>query len=103
MEKIPLYFKDGTLFANDYIRIVTGERGSYVELSKDQIIINLKSHFNQSIPLELSNEDFYYYWLEPINRNEKIYWQIKTVKYADYKRDLYYINPILLTEFTRKN
>jgi hypothetical protein len=103
MNKISLYFKDGVLFADDYIRIVHGERGDYVELSKDQIKIDLKSHFNQSIPIELTNESFYYYWLEPINRNEKIYWQIKTVKYADYKRDLYYIHPSLLIEFIHKN
>lgn len=102
MEKIPLYFKDGTLFSDDYIRIVQGGRGDYVEVALNQIKINLKSHFSQKIPKELTNENFFYYWLEPINRNEKIYWQIKQVPYADYKRNLYYINPILLKDFTKK-
>jgi hypothetical protein len=95
-----LYFKDDTLFANSYERVVHGGRGDYVELKKEQIEVELKSHFNQELPDEVDqSEDFYYYWLEPFNRNEKIYWQIKTVGYADYKIGYYYISPDLLKPF----
>jgi len=95
-----LYFKDGTLFAKGYERVVHGGRGDYVELTKEHIILPLKSHFKQSIPIELTNEQFYYYWLEPIGRTEKIYWQCNLVNYADYKRNFYYISPKLLIPFT---
>ena len=44
--------------------------------------------------------DYYYYWLEPIGRYEKVYWQIKTVSYADYKIGFYYISPDYLKPFT---
>jgi len=97
-----LYFKDGVLFANGYERIVHGGRGDYIELTLDQIQISMKSHFNQPVPKVLSNEDFYYYWLEPVGREEKIYWQCNYVGYADYKRNFYYISPELLIPFDNK-
>jgi len=93
----PVYFKDGTFFANDYIRIVHGKRGKYMELLKDQIKIKLKPKYNCELPNNIiGNEPFYYYWLEPENRTEKIYWQARLVNYADYKIGLYYISPNLV-------
>ena len=102
MIKRNLYFKDGTLFANGYERVVHGGRGDYVELTKDQIQVDLKSHFQQELPEELSDEAFFYYWLEPIGREEKVYWQCHLVGYADYKRNYYYISPRLLLPFGNK-
>lgn len=93
----PLYFKDGTLFANSYERSVHGGRGKYIELKKEQIVVELVSKFNQKIPYITGNEDFYYYWLTPKGRTEKIYQQLKTVNYADYKIGFYYISPILIS------
>ena len=101
MEK-NLYFKDGTLFANGFERVVHGGRGDYIELTKEQIKVPLKSHFEQNLPKELSDESFYYYWLEPIGREEKVYWQCNLVGYADYKRNFYYISPTLLLPFGNK-
>lgn len=97
-----LYFKDGTLFANDFERVVHGGRGDYVELTKEQIVVNLISKFNQELPDEVSNEPFFYYWLIPIGRNEKVYWQVHTVDYADYKIGYYYIAPKLLLPFSER-
>ena len=97
-----LYFKDGTLFASGYERVVHGGRGDYVELKREQIKVNLRSHFNQPVPLELTDEEFFYYWLEPIGREEKVYWQCNTVGYADYKRNYYYISPKLLIPFNNE-
>jgi len=96
-----LYFKrDNYLFATGYVRVVHGGRGDYVELRKNQIVVPLQSHFKQDLPKELSEEEeFFYYWLEPIGRDEKIYWQCKQVHYADYKKDFYYISPDLLIPF----
>lgn len=99
MIKRNLYFKDGTLFANGYERVVHGGRGKYVELTKEQIEVSMVSKFNASIPDEITNEPFYYYWLLPIGRQDKIYWQCNTVQYADYKVNYYYICPKLLKKF----
>lgn len=97
-----LYFKDETLFSKGYERVVHGGRGDYVELTKAQIQLDLKSHFKQELPAELSDEEFFYYWLEPVSREEKVYWQVRQVDYADYKRNYYYINPKLLLPFGSK-
>lgn len=94
-----LYFKDGTLFATGYVRVVEGGRGDYVELVKDQIVVPMVSRFNPTIPDEITDEKFYYYWLLPEGRTEKIYWQCNTVGYADYKIGYYYICPKLLKKF----
>lgn len=102
MFKRNLYFKDRVLFANGYERIVYGKRGAYVELTKEQIKVSLKSHFKQEIPEKITTEHFYYYWLEPIDRSEKIYWQCNLVNYADYKINFYYISPKLLIPFENK-
>lgn len=94
-----LYFLDGVLFADDFERVVHGGRGDYVELTKEQIVVRLVSKFDQKLPDEVTNEDFFYYWLVPEGRDEKIYWQVNTVDYADYKKGYYYISPKLLKEF----
>ena len=101
MINISLYFLDGAQFSNGYERVVHGGRGKYVELTKDQILVNFKSKFNVKVPEEINiNESFFYYWLVPEGRTEKIYWQIKTVSYADYKIGFYYISPSILRPFT---
>jgi len=102
MIKRNLYFKDGVLFADGYERVVHGGRGDYVELAREQIQVSLQSHFKQELPLELSDEEFFYYWLEPTEREEKVYWQCNQVHYADYKRNFYYISPKLLMPFDNK-
>jgi len=96
----PLYFLDGVQFANGYERVVHGGRGPYVELKKDNILHELISVFSNKVPDEINiHEPYYYYFLKPYKRQEKIYWQIKTVKYADYKIGMYYISPSLLLPF----
>lgn len=102
MEWYNLYFLDNTLFANDFERVVHGNRGDYIELSKKQIEVNLISKFGQPLPNNIPNELFYYYWLIPEGRDEKIYWQVNTVDYADYKSGYYYISPKLLKPFNEK-
>jgi hypothetical protein len=99
MINVPLYFLDGIQFSVGYKRVVHGGRGAYVELTKDQILVKLKSKFNSVLPEEIDEQPFYYYYLIPEGRTEKIYWQVKTVKYADYKIGYYYISPDLLMSF----
>lgn len=97
-----LYFLDGTLFANDFERVVHGGRGDYVELTEQQIEVNLMSKFNQPLPDQVSNESFFFYWLVPEGREEKVYWQVNLVTYADYKKGYYYISPKLLKPFNEE-
>lgn len=92
-----LFFLDGVLFADCYDRVVVGGRGSYVELSAEQIRVKLVSKFENELPTSVPNgESFYYYWLVPTGRLEKVYWQVRTVTYADYKIGKYYISPDLV-------
>jgi len=92
-----IYLSDGTLFANSYNRVVHGKRGDYVELEKMQIIPELVSKFGNNIEIPI---DKYYFWLHPIDKPDyKVYLQLKTVKYADYKIGKYYISPDLLKDF----
>lgn len=99
MIRIPLLFKDGVPFASGYERVVHGGRGTYVEFLREQILVTLKSKFNTFLPEKIDKQPFYYYYLIPEGRTEKIYWQINTVKYADYKIGYYYISPSLLMPF----
>jgi hypothetical protein len=61
MINIPLYFLDGTQFASGYERVVHGGRGAYVELTKDTILVILKSHFGTKVPKTITPEPFYYH------------------------------------------
>ena len=104
MIAIPLYFLDGVKFSIGYERVVHGGRGAYVELQRGHITHNLVSRFGNEIPEEIDDaESFYYYYLIPEGRSEKVYWQIKTVKYADYKKGYYYISPDLLLPFEERD
>jgi hypothetical protein len=103
MIPIPLFFKDGIQFSSGYERVVHGGRGAYVELTLEEILVKLKSHFGTPIPDKIYPVPFYYHWLEPIDRIEKVYWQANTVNYADYKIGFYYISPSLLLPFKEIN
>ncbi len=94
-----LYFLDDVYFANGFIRVVRGARGKYIELDKRHIEVDLVSKYGHLLPDSVPNgEEFFYYWLVPVNREEKIYWQVKTVDYADYKIGKYYISPKLVKQ-----
>ena len=107
----PLYFKDGTLFSHDYIRVEDGGRGKFVELSREMLAVKLVSKFKQDLPNNLDEHpddksSFWYFWCNPENRNEKIYWQIRSMNkektglnYAVYHRNLIYISPSALMDF----
>lgn len=112
---------NGSLFAKGYTRIVYGDHGPYLEVSKQQIKCALVSYFRNTIDydnLPDENYKYYYYWLYPINTPKiKVYLQIKTVAnlpnapkredgkrsafnrvegYADYKRGMFYVDPYSL-------
>lgn len=92
-----VFLKDGALFASGFIRVVHGGRGDYVEFEKDNILLPLDSLYGNDVSKETS---FYYYWMYPAGHKDvKVYFQQKTVKYADYKVELYYVSPDLFLNF----
>lgn len=96
--KQDIYLPNGELFAKEFIRVVHGGRGDYIEFSKNQILLPLVSKFGNNINSE--NLDTYYWWLYPKGHPEtKVYLQRKTVKYADYKIGKYYVSPFLFKGF----
>ena len=80
-------FNTGIKIASGYDRIVVGDYGPYLEINSNQIEFdNLYIKQNQS--WRLNSEKFKnvkYYWYEVAENSVKIYYQISTVKYADYK------------------
>ena len=102
-DKVNLYSKSGTLLATGYIRVVIGKRGPYVEFSKPQIQLQ-----NFQIPLEeeyrIDNGVSYY--IEYRSKDPsyvKLYFQKRTVAYADYKIGRYYISPFdLVMEYNQQ-
>lgn len=94
---LSLHLNNGELFANKCTRIVHGGRGDYIEFSREQIIPELVSKFGNEVS---KSTDFYYFWLYPINSPKtKVYFQQKTVKYADYKIGMYYVSPDEFMDF----
>ena len=87
-----IYTKTNVLLATDHVKIVQGKRGDYVEISESQINKKiLKIPFGAY--WRLKNEDVYYIEYITIDSSgTMVYYQKKTVKYADYKIGMYYVS-----------
>lgn len=89
--------KSGLVLATGYTRMVIGERGPYLEFTTEQV-----RHNHIDIPSEekhrIGNNIYYYDEYRSLDPERvKLYFQKKTVKYADYKVGLWYISPFDLT------
>jgi len=94
--KTLFYTKSGLLVARGYDSIVIGKRGPYIEFNDTQIITD-----NLFVPKEqeyrLTSNIVYYIEFRTIDEcYVKVYYQLKTVNYADYKLGKLYISPIFL-------
>lgn len=89
-----IYTPNGLLLAISYQRVVVGDYGAYLEISPEQIIKNnIRIKPGQEFRLN-PNSHAKYEWHEPIDGSDvKIYFQLGTVKYADYKCGMYYVSP----------
>ncbi len=98
-----LYLKNGTKFADSYCRVVHGGRGDYIELTPEQVVPKLYERFTEKefdFTNYSRNVEYYYYWLVPeTDLDTKVYFQLKTVAYADYKPGYLYIAPDLIKDF----
>jgi len=90
---IKFFTKCGTHIAIGYKRIIIGARGPYIEFEGNNIVRK-----NIQIPKDemwrtSSDAAFYIEYRTNDACNVKIYLQKKSVNYADYKLDFYYISP----------
>lgn len=87
----------GVLIANKFERIVIGDYGAFVEISDDDIIkenICIKPGEEYRINEPRYSEHVKYFWYEPKEGyKSKLYFQQKTVDYADYKPGFWYVSP----------
>lgn len=94
---IRLYTAGETLLCNGYTRIVIGDYGAFVEISPEQIekgnlIIKPGQEYRINDPKYSGNVK--YHWLTVDDGSDcKVYFQQKTVGYADYCPGMYYISP----------
>src|ERR1035441_5408429 len=85
-----LFTRSGTLVADGYLRVVIGGRGPYIEFQTVW-----QSHMR--VPAEelyrFNDPHVYYGEYRSHDKSDvKIYWQKKTVDYADYRVGRYYIS-----------
>lgn len=92
-DSVGLYTQTGIKMCDSYSRVVIGERGPYVEFYDTQI--NLKNiHIPREQLYRLSDLRVYYVEFRSNDiSNVKVYYQLKTVAYADYRLGMFYISP----------
>lgn len=92
----PVHLKSGLLLSNGFIRVVHGGRGDYVEISSEQICLDVLC-----LPCPRVEQLHYYFVEHRVARDMKVvvYEQLHEVDYADYKIGMYYISPIYLRDF----
>lgn len=108
-ENIPSYFQneanrqfsittaDGIQIAKKWDRIVIGDYGAFVEISDEDMIkenIHIPARQMYRVNDPQYSEHVKYLWYEPnTGYPAKLYCQLKTVTYADYKAGKWYISP----------
>ena len=98
---IRLFTRSGTLVADGYLRVVIGGRGPYIEFQTVW-----QSHMR--VPAEelyrFNDPHVYYAEYRSHDKSDvKVYWQKKTVDYADYRVGRYYISPFDLVDGGEKD
>jgi len=89
---IPLFVNYPNLIASGYQRVVIGQRGPYVEFTKNQII-DTELYIPKSQLYRLSDPKVYYIEFRTVEKNIKVYYQMRSVAYADYLLNHFYISP----------
>ena len=89
---IPLCVNCPYIIAHGYQRVVIGQRGPYVEFNKNQIIDD-KLYIPKNQLYRLSDPKVYYIEFRTIDCDVKVYYQMRSVAYADYKIGYFYISP----------
>ena len=94
---IPICTLKGTEFASGFSRVVIGDYGAFLEIAGNQInrdVIHVQPGQEYRLGEPRYAEHVKYIWTTvPDGSNVKIYWQKKTVEYADYRPGMYYVSP----------
>ena len=94
-EDMKLFSESGELVATGYIRVVFGGRGPYIEFSKKQMNGDAL-YVPKDLQWKFDEEQvgkICYYEFRTKEDYVKVYFQQKTVDYADYKVRKFYISP----------
>lgn len=78
--------------ADRYQRVVIGQRGPYIEFTKNQIF-DTSLYIPKDQLYRLSDPKVYYIEFRTIDSNVKVYYQMRSVAYADYLINHFYISP----------
>lgn len=90
---IIFYTKSNLKVAQGYEKVVIGDRGPYIEFSKNMINIDaIYIPTNQKWRIK-HPECYYIEWRTTDEYFVKLYQQRKIVEYADYKINMWYISP----------
>lgn len=93
----PLETTEGTLLCSGYRRIVIGDYGAFVEIDSSQInaeVLRCQPGEEYRYTDERFAKNCKYLWLTAKDLSHcKIYHQKKTVDYADYLPEMYYVSP----------
>ncbi len=91
-----LYTLNGTKICSKYDRIVIGDYGAFIEIDKDDfnknVLIVKKGQEYRINDSRYSERVKYYWYTVDDNSDIKVYYQKRTVTYADYKPNKYYIS-----------
>ncbi len=89
-----LFTRTGLKIASGYDRIVIGQRGPYIEFT-DQQICREAFYIPDSCRYRLGHEAVYYHeYRTKDDAFVMVYYQQRTVAYADYKIGYWYIAPV---------
>lgn len=88
-----VFTKSGLQISHNFESIIHGKRGDYIEISlEDMIMLSIIIPKNQM--WRLDNEKVYYWEFRSRDISDvMIYFQMKEVKYADYKVGFFYVDP----------
>ena len=89
----PLFTINNIRIANKFDNIIIGDYGAYIEINKNDIY---KDNIILKPGQEFRKEHWFsgkYIWYTDKLNKCKLYYQLRTVKYADYKVCFFYVSP----------
>ena len=94
---VELYSLKGVMVSTGYSIITIGDYGAYIEVLKDQMVREnicvKKGEEYRYREAAYVNKVKYYWYTSKDSSDIKIYYQQRTVDYADYKPSMFYISP----------
>lgn len=93
----PIFSKKGTLIAKKYDRIVVGDYGAFIEFSAENAatinyVVKPGQEYRINDPRYKDNVKYLWYTLPGEEDEVKLYYQMRTVTYADYIPGKYYLS-----------